>query len=326
MNSTLYVLGIAMLFLLGLRLSAFFSGAETGFYRVSLLRINIDAQAGDGIAARLLWFLQNPSYFVATCLVGNNVANYVTTLAIGLSVAHLLPGRSGWGEVIATILISPVVFICGELLPKNLYFRAPMKLLRKDTHLFQMFYSLFLPVSFPMIALTKLFERFATDGQRPAGQALGRNRLAQVLSVGHREGILVDVQNRMITGLMKIAHEQVTAGMTPSARIIGLSETAGRDEILQTARGYGASYVCIRRDDDENGWYGYVRTVDALFAAGPIAPMIVTVPRFRTSHNRQEALLAMREAGCKIGIVEDDEGQALGIIYEQGLIDALLRA
>lgn len=325
MNSPLYLLGIGLLFVLGLRLSAFFSGAETGFYRVSLLRINIDAQAGDGIAARLLWFLQNPSYFVATCLVGNNVANYVTTLAIGLFVAHLLPDRSGWGEVIATVLISPVVFICGELLPKNLYFRSPMKLLRKDTHLFRMFYSLFLPVSFPMIAMTKLFERFAA-GERPTGQALGRNRLAQVLSVGHREGILVDVQNQMITGLMKIAHEQVTAGMTPAARIIGLPETAGRDEILQIARDYGASYVCIRRAEDENGWYGYVRTVDALFAAGPIAPMIVVVPRFRTSHNRQEALLTMREAECKIGIVEDDEGQALGIIYEQGLIDALLRA
>src|SRR6056300_1297885 len=88
MNDTFFVLGTMLLFLVGLRLSAFFSGVETGFYRISVLRLNIDSQAGDKVASRLLWFIQNPSRFVATCLVGNNVANYVTTLAVGLFVGH----------------------------------------------------------------------------------------------------------------------------------------------------------------------------------------------------------------------------------------------
>ena len=58
-----------LLFALALRLSAFFSGTETGFYRASFLRITIDAQAGDPTAQRLLWFARNPNAFVTTILL-----------------------------------------------------------------------------------------------------------------------------------------------------------------------------------------------------------------------------------------------------------------
>ncbi len=45
MSGMLPYLGALVLFLIGLRLAAFFSGAETGFYRVSYLRVGIDAQS-----------------------------------------------------------------------------------------------------------------------------------------------------------------------------------------------------------------------------------------------------------------------------------------
>ena len=71
----------------------FFSGAETGFYRVSYLRLSIDAQAGDPVARRILWFCQNPSDFVVTALIGNNVAQYGLTAAVGIAAARAGLGR-----------------------------------------------------------------------------------------------------------------------------------------------------------------------------------------------------------------------------------------
>ena len=47
MTAWLTLAGSLALFILGVRLSAFFSGSETGFYRVSFLRLSIDAHAGD---------------------------------------------------------------------------------------------------------------------------------------------------------------------------------------------------------------------------------------------------------------------------------------
>src|SRR5688572_17340597 len=102
-----------LVFAVGLRLSAFFSGSETGFYRASFLRITIDAQAGDKTARWLLWFAHHPSAFVATTLVGNNVANYLITLAVGLGTLAVFQHDAEWLEIAATLLVAPVVFVFG---------------------------------------------------------------------------------------------------------------------------------------------------------------------------------------------------------------------
>jgi len=135
----LFALAAVLLFLVGLALSAFFSGAETGFYRISYVRLSIDAQAGDRIAKRLQWFVHNPGPFVATTLVGNNVANYLTTIAIGMGLAVLSHDRSQplhwFWQIAATLLLAPVVFLFGELMPKSRYYRAPMRLLKGSRNL-----------------------------------------------------------------------------------------------------------------------------------------------------------------------------------------------
>ncbi len=88
---------VIALFAVGLLLSAFFSGAETGFYRVTRVRIVLDALAGDRIARGLLWLTNRPYLFVATTLVGNNIANYLTSLAAVMG-AQRLYGGGRWAE------------------------------------------------------------------------------------------------------------------------------------------------------------------------------------------------------------------------------------
>ena len=78
--------------LLGLLLSALFSGAETGFYRAMRLRLVLDAMGGDSVARGLLFLANHPSLFVATALVGNSLANYLVTLAAVVILEGVLPG------------------------------------------------------------------------------------------------------------------------------------------------------------------------------------------------------------------------------------------
>src|SRR5690606_8956761 len=131
---------VVMMLGIGLRLSFFFSGSETGFYRMSLPRVSIDAQAGDPVAARLLWYSRHPARFVATTLVGNNLANYLVTFAISMGVMAIFGEVTVTIDVVSTLLLAPAVFLFGELLPKNVYYRAPLHLLRRNSRLFGMFY------------------------------------------------------------------------------------------------------------------------------------------------------------------------------------------
>ena len=69
--------------------------------------------------------------------------------------------------MIATLLLTPVVFIFGELIPKSLYYRAPMSLLRSGSVGFSVCYYLFLLISYPLILLSRLVSRIGEQENRP---------------------------------------------------------------------------------------------------------------------------------------------------------------
>jgi magnesium and cobalt exporter, CNNM family len=312
------------LFAMGLRLSAFFSGAETGFYRASFLRISIDAQAGDAIAQRLLWFARNPSTFVATTLVGNNVANYLTTLAIGLGSLAIFHTHAEWIEILGTLLVAPFVFVWGELLPKNLYYRAPLFLLRRDVNRLVRYYYLFLVVSFPLIAITKLFEKLGRARTQESGLVLGRNRLVQLLSQGHHEGILTELQTRLVRGVMNVAGQSVRSATTPSDRVLGLVEGCSREEVLDFARRYGITIIPIRKAGDSHSWFGYARVVDVSVSRKAVSSLIYSMPRIPASHGKLETLLELRESDMDCGVVVDG-AKVVGVVSAHGLVEQLFR-
>lgn len=318
------LLAAVVLFLLGLQLSAFFSGSETGFYRVSFLRLSIDAQAGDRLAQRLVWFSRNPSYFVATTLVGNNVANYMVTVAIGLGIAGVYQEGPWWIEILGTLLVAPVIFIFGELLPKNLYYRSPMHLLRRGSWRFYVFYLAFLPISFPLIWLTRFLERFGGSEARPLELMLGRDRLVQVLSQGRREGLLTDVQGRLVNGVMYTAAQSVAGSVTPAGRVLGVDENVSRDELLDYARQFGLAAVAVRRAGTHDGWYGYVHVAEAAIKPASPRSLIRRMSRVDAATSRLEALLALRQAGATYGAVYRGE-MLVGIVSERGLTEQLFR-
>lgn len=324
MLTTLQLLGILLLFLAGLRLSAFFSGGETGFYRVSFLRLSIDAHHGDRIAGRILRFARNPSRFVATTLIGNNVANYLTTLSVGMAAAWLIPGGADYLEVLATLIISPVIFIFGELVPKNIYYLAPLSRLRRDINLFRVFYWLFLPVSFPLIAIARFFQRIGGTRDEPRQFLLGRNRLVQVLRQGHREGLLSDVQNWLVHGLLHTAAQRVTESMTPGDRVLGVDIDCPRDEALEFARHFGVHSIAVRRAGTEADWFAYVRVVDLAVTQRPLKSLLRQMPRIESGASKLQAMQTLREAGEAYGAVFAGE-TVIGVVSEHGLVEQLFR-
>ncbi len=325
MSGTILLLLAAILFLVGLNLSAFFSGSETGFYRVSFLRLSIDAQAGDRVAARILWFAKNPSMFVATTLVGNNVANYLTTASIGFATGVLFTAGADWAEIAGTLLVSPVVFVFGELMPKSLYFRAPLKLLRRDSAKFKFFFWIFLPVSFPLVWVTRLMEKLRQSEARSFDSVLGRQRLVQLVSEGRQHGLLAPVQSQLVHGLLQTAAQQISDSVTPAHRVFGVDDKSSRRQILECARKFGVPQVCIKQAGTDDAWYGYIRVVDARTSRKPVQSLVQKMPRFDTATTKLEALLDLQRADASFGVVYHDQ-TLVGTISERGLVEQLFRS
>lgn len=310
------------LFAIGLRLSALFSGSETGFYRVSFLRLNIDANEGDPVAKRLCWFAQNPSYFVATTLIGNNLANDLVTIAISLGIVEVFHKSGGTAEIVTTILFTPIIFIFGELVPKNLYYRAPTMLLKRYCRWFDFFYRAFWLISVPLVAITKLLEQFSPDRSKPAQLVLGRQRLVKVLEEGHLEGVLGNSQKQLVRGMFNTAAKSVKRVMIPQAVIKGVTRTTDTGDIIQLAQENQLSFIPIRARENTGEWTSYIKLVDLITSPSPIIPAVYNMPRLQADYSMLESLYILRNSSSAFGAIYQNEKQ-IGIVSQLDLVTAL---
>ncbi len=315
----------SLLFFYGLKLSAFFSGSETGFYRVSTLQLTLEKQRGDAVASRLFYFVTHPERFVATTLVGNNVANYLTTLAIGLVVGALWKNSAGSAEIVATLLLTPAVFIFGELIPKSLYYRSPMLLLRGGAVTFRIFYYLFLPISYPLIVLSRFVSRFGNSDKRPLEVVFGRNRLYGVLEAGEKEGLLTELQRTLAENLMQVADQPVSNSMWPVNTVKGVCETSTVDEVLEFSTRTETAHVLLHAEGKPTEWTSILRVAD-MIATG-LAPRLVMepLPVFDADQPRLEVLSKLSRQYALVGRVERG-GRIIGVVHRRALISLLFRS
>ena len=100
--------------------SAAFSGVETGCYAVNRVKLHLLASQGHRTAVRLESWLERPRSLLSTLLIGNNLCNYLGTF--GLAVLLQTAGFTDTEQAVLNILIvTPLLLIFGETLPKDLF-------------------------------------------------------------------------------------------------------------------------------------------------------------------------------------------------------------
>ena len=312
----------------GLFLSAFFSGSETGFYRAARMRLVLDAAGGDRIARGLLWLTNHPSMFVATTLVGNNLANYLTSFAIVMGTQQLLEQQEFLveiAELIAPLALAPLLFVYGELLPKNLFLHAPNRLLRKGGPLFLVFVPLFFPVSALLWCLNKILARFLGESPETVRLTLARRELQRALEEGHEAGILHPAQRQLARGIFALATQPVTRVATPLSNVARARSDMSKEEICQLARRLRISAVPVEDVQTDHRLVGYVRVIDLGLApsnaVGPVRPLL----RILHTETYIDALMRMQGARESLALVVDADGQAMAILTAERLREPVFR-
>ena len=298
----------------GLFLSAFFSGSETGFYRVSRVRLVLDALGGDLIARGLLWVTNRPSLFVATTLIGNNLANYLTSLAIVMAADVLTGGRGLAAELIAPVALAPLLFVYGELLPKNLFLRAPNRLLHKGGPLFLFCTGLFLPVSTLLGAVNRLLARFIGESPEQVRLTLARRELRRVLEEGHEAGILHPAQRHLAQGIFAVAKQPVGQFATPLPEVARARSEMGREEVLHVARRYRIAALPVEDSHCPGSLIGYVRVVDLAMQKGEAMETLRPLLKIPEDETHLAALIRMETAKESLALVVDAEGTVMGLL------------
>ena len=144
---------VSILILVGLLiLSAFFSLSETAF--TSLNEIRIENLAKKHRSARLVMNLhKHYDALLSTILIGNNIVNIA---ASSLATVLFVKYYADMGATYATIVVTIVVLILGEVTPKSLAKQRPEFFARLNVWLLYFFYYLFWPISIVLAGIQKL--------------------------------------------------------------------------------------------------------------------------------------------------------------------------
>jgi CBS domain containing-hemolysin-like protein len=311
-----------VMLVVGVLLSAFFSGSETGFYRANRVRLVLDSRGGDPIARFLLYLTNNPSLFVATTLIGNNLANYITSLAIVWIVQELAASQAQIAELVAPIVLSPVLFVYGELLPKNLFFQAPNSLVRRAGPLFLVCCLLFSPVSAFLWALGRLLRYLLGESPERVRLTLAGKELSRVFEEGQEAGILSRAQRWLAQNLFVFADRPVTAACLSLARFASVPADAPSAAVLRLARRRQTPYIMVLK---QRKLAGYIRTVDLMLASEdtPLKPRpLMTIPHTQT---HLAALMKMQDAHETIARVANEKDETIGLVTLRHLTEPLFR-
>lgn len=322
------IVGIGLMLIVGIFLSAFFSGSETGFYRVSRIRLVIKALGGNQISRGLLWLANNPSLFVATTLVGNNLANYLTSLAIVLAVQTLFTfADTAAAELIAPVVLAPLLFVYGELLPKNLYYHAPNALLHRGGPLFLLFTVLFLPVAMLLWLMARLLQTFLGEAPERVRLQLARAELARVLEEGQHAGVLSRAQRRLAHGLFSIASAPVSGHCTPIGRVATIRRGTKKSEVYRLARRHRLAALPVEEGHGrQRRLIGYVRIIDLHREAGDTVDRVRPLLDISATETFISALIRLESSGELLGRVVDEEGVTAGLLNVQAMSQPLFRA
>ena len=317
---------IALVFgAVGLFLSAFFSGSETGFYRATRLRLVLDAMGGDYVSRGLLWLTNHASLFVATTLVGNNLANYLTSLAIVMAAASLASG-SRLAELIAPLVLAPVLFVYGESLPKNLFLQAPNRLLRRGGSLFLGFTVLFFPFSGLLWLLNKLLAWLMGESPEQVRLAFARRELRRVMDEGHEAGILRPSQRALAQGIFAVANQSVRQFLMNFEGMPRARSDMSKDEMLRLASRYRIPLVPVEEAGRPGHLVGYFRVIDVGLSANDTAVPVWRLLEIPEATSHLAALTLMEGADEPIARVVGQDGETLGLVTAERLRQPLFPA
>ncbi|MDR0326803.1 MAG: CNNM domain-containing protein [Planctomycetaceae bacterium] len=324
-----------------LLLGSVFSGTETAFYRVSKLRLKLDVLGGDTVSKRFLWFANNPGFFIATLLVGNNITTYGTSAAMVLFVGCILPHHGGiYAELTATLILTPILFVWGEMFPKYLGLTVPNKMLRFFSPIIVISCWLFLPLTAILWGINKIVAFILKKSDDAISLSLGRSELSGVLAEGKETGLLSDTQRRLAEGIFNCSDSLLKDYAFPQPMLPTITTIMKAEEVLHIAR--KSRHLSLPVYEPDAASYdlpiGYVRVIDLEIAVRhqldeqtrQIAQLLQTelpirsIAELSSRHSLLTGLILLQTVQSAFGCVVDEQRRCLGFTSADRLRDVLL--
>lgn len=322
----LEILHLAFLVVL-LMFSAFFSGSETALMVSNRVKIKELSQEGNKKARTAEGLLKYPERLLTTILVGNNLVN-IAASSIATSLAITFFGGKGVG--IATGVMTVLVLIFGEIIPKSFSAQKPEKVAIQVSPYIKTLEIILTPVIKIFVWLTRKVN--ALGGVQPGAQKpyVTEEEILRYIHVGEREGIIERKEKEMINSIFEFGDTMVKEVMVPRIDIVAVEVNTPLSVLLNLFREKGHSRIPVYRETIDN-IIGMVYAKDLLNFMGEGLENRVEIkeimrePYYVPETKRVDQLLSeLQKERVHMAIVLDEYGGTAGIVTIEDLIEEIV--
>jgi putative hemolysin len=303
--------------------SALFAGLETGVVSLNPVRLRVRARRGEVSAAGMLRLLQHPERVLATFLVGNTLCNVLGGALASYWAVDVLKMTVAIGSLMATVLMTAMFLIFGELAPKS-YFRIRAE---EVVPRFLWFIRGATWVLAPVVMFTSLLLRLV-KGSGGKSPFVTREELRQL--VREARGRLGTGERRMLESIFDFGSTVAREVMIPLPDVVSLPDTAGTDDLRDLVKRHHYTRIPLYRDRVDT-IVGLVNTFDMLYDPDPapelvryqrpihIVPETTLIHRILVDlqHRRETMALVVNEFGACVGIVTVEDMGELADEHEE---------
>ncbi len=304
-------------------LSAYFSAAETALTTVSRISMEALAEEGDRRAKTVLKVLDQRRKMLSAILICNNIVN-LSASALFTAFTIRIFGFS-WVTV-ATIALTVIILIFGEITPKNVSMARAHKLSLRFAPVIRFFMALLTPVIFVIDGISGLLLRlFGVDPDET--RKLTENELKTYVRAGQEDGVLEEQEKQIIYNLFDFGDEVARDIMLPREDMNCLPVDAGYEEVKEEFRKYMHTRMPIYEEDPDN-IIGLINIKDFILIDDEESFSIRNI--LREAHYTHEykktadLLKEMQKGSVTMVFVMNEYGSAVGMITMEDLFEELV--
>lgn len=316
-----------------LLLSAFFSGMEIAFVSSNRIYLEIE-KSQSGVTSNVLKTItQNPSQFIATMLLGNNIALVLYGIFMGDRILQLFFPEtflSGQASLIVifyqTLISTAIILLTAEFLPKvffQLYANTFIKIFAIPVAIF---YFLFYPITYSIIEFTDIIlKRFFKTGNDEVQLSFSKVELGnyieeQLESSQNKENL--DSEIEIFQKALDFSEVKTREAMVPRAEVIAVEEQTSIEDIKALFITTGLSKIPVYKETIDQ-ILGYVHAFEIIKQPKTLKNILLPVAYVPETMLVNDVLKLLTRQHKSIAVVIDEYGGTSGIVTVEDIVEEL---
>jgi Mg2+/Co2+ transporter CorB len=322
---------VFLVILLLLSISALFSAAETALTAASRGRMHQLEKDGDRAAGRVNRLLGDRESMIGAVLLGYNLINILTSALATYFIEKVEPGP--WGVVIATGVMTALVLVFVEVLPKTLAIMRPDDLARG----LAAFILFFVRILDPIVDAIRWIVRqtlglFGVSVDKKADVFAAHEEIRGAIELHHEEGAVESRDRRMLGAVLDLSDMDVSEVMVHRKAIALLDADLPPDELISETLEAPYTRLPLYKDDSEN-IIGVIHAKDLLRAVaaanGKVDALdvmaIARSPWFIPETTKlKDQLNAFLRAKSHFALVVDEYGALQGLVTLEDILEEIV--